>query len=118
MPATATTTARRWRATSVSPPSICTTTAAGTRRQPLPLPQGVRCYAAAASIGRQGGDLKDRLLGDGLVPLDSALGRHREPGRALDFTEEWQWVGFGMNHMELLDRAEVYAQLHRWLARG
>lgn len=85
------------------------------RRQHLPLPDTVRCYAAAASVGRQSGDLKARLLGDAIVPLDSALGRHPDPARTLAFAEDRQWVGYGMNHLELLNRAEVYAQLRHWL---
>ncbi len=32
-------------------------------------------------------DLKDRWLGDGLVPLDSALGVHRDPERCLSFAD-------------------------------
>ena len=86
------------------------------RRQHLPLPEGVRCYAVAATTGQESGDLKDRLLGDGLVPLDSALGRHKNPARTLDFPEQRQWIGYGMNHLELLNRAEVFAQLRQWLA--
>jgi hypothetical protein len=85
------------------------------RRQPLPLPESVRCFALAASLGAQGGDLKERLLGDGLVPLDSALGRHRDAARTLAFAAERQWIGYGMNHLDLLSRAEVYAQLRQWL---
>lgn len=85
------------------------------RRHPVPLPSTVRCYAAAASVGQQRGDVKDRLLGDGIVPLDSALGHHRDPVRVLSFAPDHQWVGYGMNHLELLNRAEVYAQLKRWL---
>jgi len=85
------------------------------RRQPLPLPESVRCFAVAASLGAQGGDLKERLLGDGLVPLDSALGRHRDAARTLAFAAERQWIGYGMNHLDLLSRAEVYAQLRQWL---
>ena len=85
------------------------------RRQPLPLPDTVRCYAAAASVGRQSGDLKERLLGDGIVPLDSALGRHADPARTLTFAENRQWVGYGMNHLELLNRPDVYARLLQWL---
>jgi len=88
----------------------------GDRRQPVPLPDAVRCYTAAASIGAQGGDLKDRLLGDGLVPLESALGHHKDPRHALSFPPERQWVGYGMNHLELLSRAEVYTKLKEWLA--
>mgnify|MGYP001440960963 FL=1 len=88
----------------------------GDRRQPVPLPEGVRCYALAASLGAQGGTLKERLLGDGLVPLDSALGRHADPARALAFPSERQWVGYGMNHLDLLDRPEVYAKMKEWLS--
>lgn len=83
--------------------------------QALALPPGVRSAAIAASTGQQGGDLKDRLLGDGLVPLDSALGRHTDPARTLAFMPERQWTCFGMNHMELLSRPEVMAPLRQWL---
>ena len=61
--------------------------AAPTARQPVPLPAGVRCYAAGGQLGDAAGDLKERLLGDGLVPLDSALGRHRRPARAPGFAD-------------------------------
>jgi pimeloyl-ACP methyl ester carboxylesterase len=88
---------------------------ASDRRQHLPLPSDLRCFTAAASVGRQDGDLKDRLLGDGLVPLDSALGRHRDAARNLSFPDERQWVGYGLHHLDLLNHAEVYAQLRRWL---
>jgi hypothetical protein len=85
------------------------------RRLPVPLPATVRCHALAASIGAQGGDLKARLLGDGLVPLDSALGHHPDPARRLAFATERQWVGYGINHLELLNRPEVFTQLRAWL---
>ena len=85
------------------------------RRHHLPLPAGVRCYTAAATLGAQGGDLKDRLLGDGLVPLDSALGRHSDPARSLVFPEDRQWVGYCLGHLGLLNRPEVAAQLRAWL---
>ena len=82
----------------------------------LPLPEGVACYAMAATTGSQEGDLKDRLLGDGLVPLASALGRHADPARALRFPEARQWIGCSMNHLDLLGRLEAYGQLRQWLA--
>jgi hypothetical protein len=75
-----------------------------------------RCYALAASLGAQGGELKERLLGDGLVPLASALGQHADAARALAFPAERQWVGYGMSHLDLLSRPEVYARLKEWLA--
>jgi PGAP1-like protein len=86
------------------------------RRQPLPLPTGPRCHALAATLGAKGGDLKDRTLGDGLVPLDSALGRHKDPARTLDLSEDRRWVGHGISHMGLLNHPDVYAQLRRWMA--
>jgi pimeloyl-ACP methyl ester carboxylesterase len=86
------------------------------RHQHLPLPPHVRCFAAAASIGQQSGDLKDRLLGDGLVPLASALGRHRAASRCLAFGADRQWIGYRMNHLDLLNHPEVYARLLHWLS--
>jgi hypothetical protein len=85
------------------------------RRQHVPLPAGVHCCAVAASIGAADAGTASRLLGDGLVPLASALGQHPDPRRCLDFGPERQWIGYGMNHLRLLSDPEVYAQLKRWL---
>jgi pimeloyl-ACP methyl ester carboxylesterase len=82
---------------------------------PVPLPQQLRCYAVATSLGAREGDVKDRLLGDGLVPLASALGEHRNPARALHFEAGRTWVGYGINHLELLSSQDVSAQLLAWL---
>jgi hypothetical protein len=84
-------------------------------RRHVPLPQGVQCYALAATTGTHKGSWKGRLLGDGLVPVDSALGRHKDPQRCLPFPEDRTWIGYGMNHLDLLTRSEVYEQLRRWL---
>lgn len=86
------------------------------RHRALPLPDGVQCYAIAASTGNKTGDLKDRLLGDGLVLLNSALGRHREARRRLNFPEAHQWIGYGMNHLDLLNRHEVYERIREWMS--
>lgn len=80
------------------------------------LPANMRCYAIAGSIGGEAGHLKERLLGDGLVPLASALGRHADPARALAFAPERQWIAQGVGHLALLQDAGVAAQLRRWLA--
>ena len=81
----------------------------------MPLPDGVRCYAMAGSLGSREGDAKGRLLGDGLVTLDSALGRHADPDRTLHFPPERQWTGPGLSHLGLLSDADVYRQLRVWL---
>jgi hypothetical protein len=87
----------------------------GDLRVPVPLPQGVACYAIAATTGKAAGDLSDRLIGDGIVPLASALGHHANPRLALTFDESHQWVAYGTNHLDLLSRPEVYARIKRWL---
>jgi pimeloyl-ACP methyl ester carboxylesterase len=82
------------------------------RRTPLPLPRGVDCYAIAATTSAQSAR---RLSGDGLVSVDSALGRHARPELALAFPDAHQWIGFGMGHLDLLGRPEVYETIRRWL---
>jgi pimeloyl-ACP methyl ester carboxylesterase len=82
------------------------------RRCPLALPDGAECYAIAATTAPAP---RDKLPGDGLVSVDSALGRHRDPALTLAFPETHQWIGFAMGHRELLQRAEVYATLRSWL---
>ena len=81
----------------------------------VPLPQDVECYALAATLGKRRGRVAERLVGDGLVPLDSALGRHNDVTRTLALPDDRQWVGYEMGHLELLGRPEVYAQLRKWL---
>lgn len=86
------------------------------RGEHLPLPAGVDCYAIGATSGRAPGDPRDRLLGDGLVPLASALGRHADPARSLPIPADRQWIGAGMNHFDVLSSPEVYRRLLAWLA--
>jgi pimeloyl-ACP methyl ester carboxylesterase len=81
----------------------------------VPLPQNVACFAIAASIAKKTGESRKQLLGDGLVPLASALGQHENARNSLPFPKTRQWVGYGMNHMDLLDRKEVYVRISRWL---
>jgi len=86
------------------------------RRQPVPLPEGVQCFALAAVRAERDDTPAARLVGDGLVPLDSALGEHEDSRFALTFQAQARWVGRGLGHIDLLSRPAVYAQLRRWLA--
>jgi hypothetical protein len=54
-------------------------------------------------------------LGDGLVPLHSALGQHGDAGRSLVFAKTSQRVMVRLNHMALLSAPQVGAQLIAWL---
>jgi hypothetical protein len=82
-------------------------------RLPLPLPAGVRCFAVAGRVA--GPAAKAAFVGDGLVPLASALGEHADVRQALAFEPHRQWIAEGVNHMALLTEPGVGAQLVRWL---
>ncbi len=81
----------------------------------VPLPTHVRCYAVAGTTGAREKDLKDRLLGDGLVPLQSALGVHADSARCLNFAAERQLQLAQTGHMALLSSPAVAAALLQWL---
>ncbi|HSV48279.1 MAG TPA: alpha/beta hydrolase [Ramlibacter sp.] len=82
-------------------------------RQVVPLPAGVACYAVAGTLGQahEGGG-----LGDGLVTVASALGRHARPTHRLGIAPSHTWVARGVHHLDLLGSPAVYRTLLRWLA--
>ena len=84
-------------------------------RRPVPLPDGVACFFVAATTGDGRGGVLDQTVGDGLVPLDSALGRHPDPARALAVPPDRQRTFAGMTHFDLLRQPAVTAQLVDWL---
>lgn len=85
------------------------------QRKVVPLPDEVRCFCIAATTTEKRGALADRLIGDGLVPVNSALGSHDKTHKALAFDSERQWISYRMNHMELLSRPEVTEKILEWL---
>jgi pimeloyl-ACP methyl ester carboxylesterase len=86
------------------------------RRTPLPLPADVRCYALAVTLAAQRSPLADRLTGDGLVPLRSALGQHEDPALCLRFGKANQAILHGINHMAVPRHQKVAALVLAWLA--
>jgi len=84
-------------------------------RCPLPLPAGIECYALAATSGQRVGDRKDSWLGDGLVPVASALGRHADARHCLSFDAAHQSLHHETSHWDLLDKPAVYEQIRAWL---
>jgi hypothetical protein len=85
----------------------------GDPRRSLALPAGVACYAIAGTLATAAAD---RLPGDGLVPVASALGVHPDPARTLAFPDAHRWVALGTAHRELLGAPAVYATIRSWLA--
>jgi hypothetical protein len=87
-----------------------------TRRR-LPLPRDARCFAVAGSRGHGAVRTGARLVGDGLVPVASALGRHQARARALSFPRSHRWVARGTLHFDLLADDAVFDRIARWLTR-
>ena len=63
------------------------------------------CIATAKSV-----------LGDGLVPLASALGDDADPARALAIPADRRFVAYGTSHLDLLSQCEIWEQIRSWLA--
>lgn len=83
----------------------------GDPRRELFLPRGVDCYFVAGSLSAQPGPA---LRGDGLVSVESALGRHRSPQLTLAVPPSHEAIAYGTSHLGLLSSAQVYEALHRW----
>ncbi len=84
-------------------------------KRAVPLPTTCASYAIAATLGARRGAAKDRLLGDGLVPVDSALGRSRDPVLRLAIPASHRWVAHETGHLQLLGSPAVYERLRGWL---
>jgi len=80
-------------------------------RHPLPLPKGIKCYTIAAAIGTASTPRWDQVIGDELVPVQSALGQHPDARLELTFPRSRQWTVRGVSHLGLLDRGQVYKRI-------
>jgi pimeloyl-ACP methyl ester carboxylesterase len=85
-------------------------------RRPTPLPAGVDCFIVAATKATKVGGLHSRVVGDGLVPLASALGEHREAQHTLKVPKHHTRIVTAADHWDLLNREDVFSQLRAWLA--
>ncbi|GMV28099.1 MAG: hypothetical protein AMXMBFR59_02240 [Rhodanobacteraceae bacterium] len=84
--------------------------------EPLPQIGGARWYLAAATLAGSSDGTRARWIGDGLVPVPSALGQHADPQRSLRLPAEQRHVFRGLGHMDLLNHPQVYERLREWSA--
>lgn len=77
------------------------------------IPQGVESYLLAGCLAERPGGGVGNLLGDGLVPVASALSQRRGRPRAVPGARQWQAQGVG--HLALLRDPAVYGKLRDWL---
>jgi hypothetical protein len=85
-------------------------------RVPTPLPRDLRCHLVAAVLSADAGSRRAAAVGDGLVPLASAWGRHPERRLALRLPPGHRHLLPRANHWDLLDHPQVAAWLRDWLA--
>jgi PGAP1-like protein len=85
------------------------------KKNSIPLPEGIKCYAIGVTTNKSKNKLVENTIGDGLVTLDSALGVHKNPLLNLNFPQSRLWIGYGMNHMDLLDNFLVYETIKSWI---
>ena len=86
-------------------------------RLPTPLPMAVQTYLVAAVQAQRLDDARNAWIGDGLVPLASALGEHESAAMSLLVPDSHKLVVTSANHWDLLNHAEVYQQLLNWLSQ-
>ena len=82
--------------------------------EPLPHIAGARWYLAAATLAGSSDGTRARWIGDGLVPVPSALGQHADPQRSLRLPSEQRHVFRGLGHMDLMNHPRVYERLRDW----
>ena len=85
-------------------------------RQDLAFVDGVGYYFIASTIMRDPEHPLADLVGDCLVRLPSASGRHGKPERCVPF--KIGKVFSGMHHMHLGNHPDVYAQIREWCVRA
>jgi pimeloyl-ACP methyl ester carboxylesterase len=89
----------------------------GTPAAELPFCERVNWRLVAATLSARTGGQRARWIGDGLVPVPSALGTHADPARSLCLPTTHRRVFTRLGHMDLLTHPDVYAQIHAWLTR-
>tara|TARA_R110002051_G_scaffold10001_3_gene37935 strand:+ start:13493 stop:14698 length:1206 start_codon:yes stop_codon:yes gene_type:complete len=87
----------------------------GDKRKNVPLPKTVACYSIAAVIGSSLKSGSSKLVGDKMVGVNSALGQHRNSAKNLNFKMENTWIAFESNHLDLLNKPEIYAKIKQWV---
>ncbi len=79
------------------------------------LPASISCYAIACCLGKSQRDRSNAKLGDGLVPISSALGQGELGVLPLNYPYDHCWVRYGINHVALLSDKQVMQRLKMWV---
>ncbi|MCK7592054.1 hypothetical protein [Pseudomarimonas salicorniae] len=83
---------------------------------PAAFPATVAMHALAATLSKNAGGVRPRS--DGLVPVASALGRHRHPARDLGVESARQALVPDCGHIALLQHPQMLRTVGGWLTGG
>lgn len=86
-------------------------------RKNIPLPQETDCYAVSAVLRKETNYMSKNILGDGLVPVKSALGKHKTETKSLNFKDENTLIVNENSHTDLLSNTKVYDRLKLWMTK-
>jgi len=84
-------------------------------RLPIPLSESIQWYAIAGTVSAESELLNSSFVGDGLVPINSALGISRFERHQLQFPKTNTLVLKGVAHLALLGNEKVYERVLSWM---
>ncbi len=84
-------------------------------RQSVRLADHIKPFAVAATLDSSARSLRSRTLGDGLVPVSSALGENRRPELCWPVPTHQKQVFRRLGHIDLIYQARVLYRLRQWL---
>lgn len=87
----------------------------GADAERLPFGERVRWSMLAATLSPRADGARARWIGDGLVPVPSALGRQDGVAQAERFAASHRVVLTRCGHMDLLASPRAYAQVREWI---
>ena len=87
----------------------------GDKRKNIPLPEKVACYSIAGVASKEKKPKTSILLGDKMVSVKSALGKHKKTVKNLNFKKENTYIAYETNHSELLSNLKIYEKIKSWL---
>jgi len=84
-------------------------------RKNISLPKEIAFYSIAGVVGKKTTSISSALLGDKMVSVKSALGKHSNTTKNLNFKKEHTWIAYETSHIELLGSTKIYEKIKSWL---
>lgn len=81
----------------------------------VPLLENIECYAIATTTSEYASKYHEKIVGDGLVSINSALGIHKDKKLDLKIAKQNQWTSPNIGHMQQLSHKEIYQVIENWM---